>query len=237
MSVCIICGEAIDKHSGRFKYCSKKCADKAELIRQKDCRHNTDWSNFLYPKVCPMCSKEFVPDKYSYSHQLYCSTECSRLAVYKRAVESGRKSINAKKHREKHKEKINARDLEYHNQERFGGNKYKVLERDNHTCQHCGNTKRLVVHHIDKSGQDEKPNNDMSNLITLCRSCHARIHQKVPWNKKEISKEDIIKALEGREVKEAAELLGITRKTLLIKRREYGLELRPQNYGKVVRGT
>lgn len=51
-----------------------------------------------------------------------------------------------------------------------------VLFRDNHTCQHCkGKSKDpvLQVHHIEsrKIGGDA-PN----NLITLCKTCHAKYH-------------------------------------------------------------
>jgi len=54
--------------------------------------------------------------------------------------------------------------------------KRKVKERDNYTCQHCGETEEdtkqyLQVHHITKYSifQD----NSMNNLITLCPKCHA----------------------------------------------------------------
>jgi len=59
---------------------------------------------------------------------------------------------------------------------RYGGNREKVIERDNNTCQHCGSHKKLNVHHIDGSGQTNTPNNDMANLITLCKVCHAKEH-------------------------------------------------------------
>lgn len=54
----------------------------------------------------------------------------------------------------------------------------KVIKRDNYTCQSCHRTAKetlLHVHHI-KPFQLFKNNlkaNDLSNLITLCRSCHA----------------------------------------------------------------
>jgi len=49
-----------------------------------------------------------------------------------------------------------------------------ILERDNHECQHCGTTAALVIHHIVewKDSRDNSP----SNLITLCRSCHSKVH-------------------------------------------------------------
>ncbi|MDG5787454.1 RNA-guided endonuclease IscB [Evansella sp. AB-P1] len=53
-----------------------------------------------------------------------------------------------------------------------------VFYRDNHTCQHCkgkSKDKILNVHHIEsrKTGGDS-PN----NLITLCETCHKKIHKE-----------------------------------------------------------
>ena len=58
----------------------------------------------------------------------------------------------------------------------FSSRKEAVMNRDFYTCQICGakNT-RLEVHHIvyrSKGGTD-----DEDNLITLCESCHKKIHK------------------------------------------------------------
>jgi hypothetical protein len=59
----------------------------------------------------------------------------------------------------------------------FANTKAYVLDRDNHTCQHCkGKSKdsKLEVHHIvfrRNSGSDEA-----SNLITLCKTHHDGLH-------------------------------------------------------------
>lgn len=60
----------------------------------------------------------------------------------------------------------------------FANTKAFVLDRDNHTCQHCkGKSKdsRLHAHHIvfrSKGGSDEA-----ENLTTLCKTCHDRLHE------------------------------------------------------------
>ena len=59
----------------------------------------------------------------------------------------------------------------------FANVKAYVLTRDNYTCQHCkGKSKnnKLEVHHIvyrSNGGGDEQ-----ENLITLCSSCHYKLH-------------------------------------------------------------
>ena len=51
----------------------------------------------------------------------------------------------------------------------------QVFKRDKYQCQNCGTSgARLNCHHIvplDKGGT-----NNLSNLITLCEKCHAKIH-------------------------------------------------------------
>ncbi len=48
-----------------------------------------------------------------------------------------------------------------------------IRERDNYTCQLCGeeqSDRAHAVHHIDY----KKTNNNPDNLVTLCVSCHAK---------------------------------------------------------------
>ncbi len=52
--------------------------------------------------------------------------------------------------------------------------KRQIRERDDYTCQICGNNKALHVHHIDYN----KNNCNPSNLITLCHSCHAKTNNR-----------------------------------------------------------
>jgi len=63
-------------------------------------------------------------------------------------------------------------------QANFDGKREEVIERDGYTCQVCGATKRLVVHHKDGKGRGSfMPNNEPSNLVTLCKACHMDAHR------------------------------------------------------------
>lgn len=62
----------------------------------------------------------------------------------------------------------------------YNGAYSQVMERDNNMCRKCGSEDELAVHHIDHSGSHRveslEANNDLDNLIVLCRKCHADIH-------------------------------------------------------------
>lgn len=55
-----------------------------------------------------------------------------------------------------------------------------ALERDGYVCQEChGQNRRVIVHHKDHMGRSvaySEMNNSLDNLITLCYSCHNKIH-------------------------------------------------------------
>jgi hypothetical protein len=55
----------------------------------------------------------------------------------------------------------------------FGGNRQKMLVLKENKCEMCGDKdKRKIVHHKDEN----KNNNNISNLQVLCQSCHAGLH-------------------------------------------------------------
>jgi thymidylate synthase ThyX len=49
---------------------------------------------------------------------------------------------------------------------------YQHLVKSN--CEICGTTESLLVHHIDEN----RENNSLDNLITLCTKCHQQVHSK-----------------------------------------------------------
>jgi len=90
------------------------------------------------------------------------------------------------------KDKFMVRQYHHWNDFYFGGNRIKVLERDNYSCQVCGAKKsngiKIIVHHKDRTGwgkKREEKNNNMNNLISLCQPCHVKIHK--PYNNRKSS--------------------------------------------------
>lgn len=51
-----------------------------------------------------------------------------------------------------------------------------ALKRDGSTCQDCGATEKLVVHHLEP--WSETQDNSLGNLQTLCIGCHKRAHSQ-----------------------------------------------------------
>lgn len=67
-------------------------------------------------------------------------------------------------------------------------NRTTRLQIDNYTCQQCGGSNKLEVHHWEPYRFSF--DNSIDNLITLCRSCHIDIH-------KNYRLEGFIKEMEG----------------------------------------
>lgn len=80
-------------------------------------------------------------------------------------------------------ETIKARTKKRQQQERFGGNREKAIQRDSQRCVNCGMTreehkqkygKDITVDHIDGTGRNELiSNHHIDNLQTLCLKCHG----------------------------------------------------------------
>lgn len=62
---------------------------------------------------------------------------------------------------------------------------YQVYTRDKGTCQLCGYTQNLHLHHVVYRSEDRSRINDKNNCIMLCLKCHQMVHQnKKYWKSK-----------------------------------------------------
>lgn len=69
------------------------------------------------------------------------------------------------------------------NKNRYNGNYYLVLQRDNFKCGICDKSENLCVHHILGFDKNKPQNSNKENMVTLCRQCHAQVHRsnlKIP---------------------------------------------------------
>jgi len=157
-NTCIICNNPI---KGFRKYCSKKCLYIGQ-IKGITKREKT------YLK-CKLCFKTF------YSGSLK-SKFCSRKCYYKwnKGENHGSWEGGISKWYDRIKQTKEWKDW-----------REAVFKRDNYICQHCRykrgiglKTKYLHPHHIKSATKFKNLIFDISNGLTVCHSCHGKIHSR-----------------------------------------------------------
>jgi len=165
---------------GTENVCYKGKKDKtfdfwAEKIGWHDeVRRCPDNENILEVK-CTYCGKWHIPEWYALNNRasridkdfskIYCSQECKdNCPTY---------SISGAR--------INEKSLEHNSSREVQAQLRKlVLERDNWTCQKCGqHGGSLHCHHIDPVINNPIESADINNCITLCKDCHKYIHMTI----------------------------------------------------------
>jgi hypothetical protein len=186
---CEVCGKIHCKKQDEYMktqhhYCSKKCMYEGQKKRVK--------------KICEYCGKTFEVPKSSENKRVYCSIECKSEATKQMETDS-RKYIKCdncgiefmRYNYRADNNKYNfcsyecmgefRRNDEY-SEDYYDSKEWKELRllallRDKQKCCECGtNDAKLIVHHKvprRKGGKDE-----ISNLITLCNTCHIKTHLK-----------------------------------------------------------
>ena len=94
-------------------------------------------------------------------------------------------AVCGKRYHEQHRDRMNALNAQAASRRLYSGNDLLALERDGYRCVDCGTSasekrpRRLTVHHIDRTGRlGPDANNDLANLISLCRRCHLNRHRR-----------------------------------------------------------
>jgi len=138
------------------RFCSQSCKGKG--IAQERHLHIREKTTF----ICEHCKKPFVKMARADREYHFCCLQC----------------FWAERRGEKHHNWQGGTDRYYG--PNWDEQRLKTLSRDNYMCQICGISKEgMNVHHIVKRsefGQNWKTMNDLSNLLTLCSSCHGRVH-------------------------------------------------------------
>ena len=164
---CATCGKHfwaqqsyLDRGGGR--YCSKTCHSAAlTTCRGKPCIECGRPSAHA-KGLCPAC----------YQRQR------TRTSLEARA----KANRQAAKYAREHPVQVSIYHKARHSRIAFSGRDILALERDGYRCIDCGtnqnaNGDRLDVHHLDGNGLSvpcARRNNELSNLITLCRGCHRK---------------------------------------------------------------
>lgn len=155
---CPVCGKDITNKPSVQKTCSSKCAHAVRYSEKRSTK---------VERTCTICGKKFyvVPAVARYGQGVFCSRSC-----FSEGCRSRVGSLNPK---------WRGGGKKY-----YGGNWHKQRDaarnRDNNTCCRCGISsdelgRKMDVHHVRrmKSFAVKNDANVLSNLISLCPSCHT----------------------------------------------------------------
>jgi len=153
--------ELLGRKSRRRGYCSDKCqvAFGAKSKAHKGNKSST-WKGGPYRDLyCKFCGKQILTK--TRVKRVFCSREC--MGKWNSENKSGK---NAWSYR-------GGPTLSKYPTEFNPSLRKKIRRRDGNRCQICYiYRKSLDVHHVD----EDKMNSSKSNLVTLCRGCHRRVH-------------------------------------------------------------
>lgn len=186
---CVVCGSEYQSlPSSPRQTCSYKCRCEYQSIIHKSQKfidrvinlgHKNKGRKYYrkepIQKTCEYCGKMFTvsrkSDKETREKKRFCSLSCWYNCIRQNPEKHG----NWK-----------GGEYEHNYGNNWGQQKKKARQRDNYTCQRCGkqskgNGVNLDVHHkipFRNFGIERyKEANDLSNLITLCRSCHVIVER------------------------------------------------------------
>lgn len=226
-------GTAVSKSNGDIVYMSEVIVRNditGKMTQRTSYRRNRRSRKTRYRKARwqnrsnSMRSDRFSPTMRSklYSHVKEIEYIKSILPVTEMAFEAGQFDMHLMKNPNLANPKVRHWGYQKGPNYGFENTKAMVLNRDGYTCQYCkGKHKdsKLEVHHImyrGKGGSDEE-----SNLVTLCHTCHKRLHDgkivlkltgRVKGNLKYATQMNMIRKQLFRLYPEAAETFGYVTK-------------------------
>jgi hypothetical protein len=153
------------------RFCSAQCRSEFGAIQPRPNRYR---EGSYITKPCAYCGEEFTVHKFFIENRntRFCSNACrgAQFSIDRRG------SLNP------HWTGGTAYLIDYGRN--WPSQRRKALRRDGHTCQVCeyqsGGDVILDVHHVHKvkeMGGDWEAANKLTNLIALCRPCHALVEK------------------------------------------------------------
>lgn len=180
---CSHCGSEIEKYPSRIErnkwhFCSDDCEAAFKSEKQSG-ENNPNWSGGKVEIECMQCGETANKrrDLYEKDDTHFCSPSCT-------ATYHGKRD-GFKPGEENPSWKGGATDNPRYYGPNWHEQRDKALDRDDNECVECGADEPLVVHHI--KGRDQFDTNEpgwwrdanvLSNLKTLCRSCHRSEHHE-----------------------------------------------------------
>ena len=171
---CTYCGKEYfcnDYRDKKYHYCSQECKSK----HQKEILKGENNPNYKSIKcLCGYCRKYIyrTPNYISLHNNVFCSNECWYKWMSKNRIGENSPNYDSNISQE---DREKGRIIDGYN------NFIKsVYERDNYTCQCCGDKRggNLVAHHLNGYNWDKEHRTDVNNGITLCETCHKKFHKQ-----------------------------------------------------------
>lgn len=173
---CSVCGKEIMREKGQAESWNVHfCSDECRGIYQS--KHRRGKNNPRYNRVkviCEWCEKEFETVPSVRNKVRFCSMKCRNN--WQSEMMKGANHYNWKGGTSAERSRISV-SREYKEW------RLKVFRRDNFTCQHCGDNRggNLNAHHIKSFKDYPELRFDVKNGITLCESCHIKVHTEVGY--------------------------------------------------------
>jgi hypothetical protein len=162
LTSCLQCSVQFQRKASQLKkyprsFCSRRCKGDWQLANPTVC--SPPITKAEYP--CDGCGKLVIRTPAQIVGHIFCGMKCAGVT-----------RIKGGKSHPKWKGGVSPYAPEFNKWKRE-----KIKRRDGHRCRICGNIGTakhgLEVHHRDQ----DKANNDDSNLITLCKVCHDSVHR------------------------------------------------------------
>lgn len=171
---CQWCGKEFEDWAYRnTSYCSNQCRSEYGARQLKPNARKPE--TMKVDKTCEICGNHFTTNIYQITLRgggKYCSVKCKYEGASRDMIKSGGPN---------YKGGI-SHDDKYFRGANWGRQRLLTLKRDSYTCQVCHKRRsvflKVDVHHIKPYrffNGDFDSANQLSNLITLCRSDHARV--------------------------------------------------------------
>lgn len=166
LRACEVCGAAFETLPGEIrrgggKYCSRECFFKANSGPA-----NPSWNGGDLVHECHHCHRQFTrPRTWPRGNLFFCSRECRSAFLREHPEQNSNWKDGATFAAEG--ERKSWRTTTW---------RKTVYERDNYTCQQCGERGgRLQAHHLYRFAHYPELRFHIDNGLTLCRDCHKQI--------------------------------------------------------------
>ena len=175
---CEVCGSSFrlisKSHEARARYCSVECRQAgyaAKMKGTKAANYKSGQRIKSMEKICKKCGARYLISPTHYESSRFCSRTCQNN--WNSENLRGENGTNWKGGISG----IRERDMASREYKAW---RQSVFERDQFTCQKCGDARggNLQAHHIKDYAGHPNLRYSVENGITLCETCHRKEHKK-----------------------------------------------------------